>query len=278
MTLISSQFGRLCFIIPLLIISLSSCNHSIKPIADQSPGYSMYGALNIGESPNFIRVHDNSFLLTPEATRDLNITMFITDLNTNITSQLSDSVVVFDSLYTHNFLYDSQITFNNRYKVLLEDEFGYRDSLISVTPSQTEFTLSTTEVECDQRFYVDLTNIDLNAGEQLIAEAGIELSNTWYWTARESVRDYDSENNILTVGWSPEEVSADIFTGGFGPGPGCDEFSSDFVRFRFTHIGYMEGGKTNSDPLFDPDEGIQIQRKIVLGINSEETEIDILPD
>ncbi|MDX1592033.1 MAG: hypothetical protein R3283_08720 [Balneolaceae bacterium] len=269
-----SFFSLLC----IFSLSLISCDSTIRPISDQDPSYSIYGTLNIGETPNYIRVHDNSSFLTPESTLELDATIFITNLNTNFTTQLRDSVVVFESIYTHNFIYDSQITHGNRYKVLLESESGYRDSLVSITPARTELTLSRDAVECDQLFTVELTNIDLNAGEQLIAEAGIELSNTWYWTNREFVRSYDSENNTLIVGWSPAEVSREIFAGGFGSQfPFCNQFTSDVVRFRYMHIGYMEGGKTNADPLYDPDEGIQLYRKVVLGRYGGEAEVDIIP-
>ncbi|PWN05261.1 hypothetical protein [Rhodohalobacter mucosus] len=276
----SSGFGWLCLLSFIILICLGSCDSTVEPVSDHVASYSLYGVLDLEDSPNYIRVYDNSSLLTPESTQGLDVHILITDLTTDITTHLRDSVVVFDSIYTHNFVYESPVTFQNRYKIVLENNDGYRDSLISVTPSETELTLSRAAVECDQRFTVELKNIDLTAGEQLIAEAGIELSNTWYWTSREKIRSYDEESNTLIVGWSPDDISFDIFAGGFEgrPYPGCNEFTSNKVRFRFTHIGYMEGGKTNDEPLYDPEEGIQLQRKIVVGKYEGGVEVEIVPD
>ncbi|MCC5941899.1 MAG: hypothetical protein JJU37_10190 [Balneolaceae bacterium] len=258
-------FTALCFVV--------ACDTTIEPIAESDPVYSMSGPLDLQRSPNYIRVHNVNSLLNPETTRELDVQMVFTNLTTMESELLRDSVVVFDNLYTHNFKIEKPIEFNTRYRIDIEDDRGFRDSLISVTTKESQISVSPDSVECGERFYVELTNIDLDAGERLDAEVAVQVNNNWIWTPRSDFYEYNSSENLLVVGWSPNSISQLLWP---PPTPGiqCRDFSAQKVRFRFTHIGYVEGAD-HSQHESDDFSISSVQQRNVLSRYSKEAEIII---
>lgn len=266
------------FLILLTLALVSGCDSTLDPIKERADSYSIYGVLDLQTTPNFIRVNDNNALLTPESTKELDVEILVRDMTENSTRSLRDSVVLFDSVYTHNFIYDEPIRFNARYLITLENNTGYRDSLISIVPAETGLTLSNREVFCEQPFSVELSNIDLDAGEKVIAEAGLELRGKWHWARAVLGGSYNPDENTLSFGWTPYGISYSLFSSPISDPPYCDELSKDFVRLRFTHIGFMEGGKALGESFIEPDGDFSLARKVVLSKYVAEAQVNILPD
>ena len=124
-------------LITLLIISIIGCEHSFEPIRDHGKQYSIYGTLTIQGNENYIRVHDTRDLLNADDTRDLKVNLWFTDLQTGNTEMLSKQRVQFDSVYTHNYKVETAFDYDSRYKVELEDDEGFRDSIVMVSPEYT---------------------------------------------------------------------------------------------------------------------------------------------
>ena len=257
-----------------MIMFFISCDITVDPISESEPLYSISGPLDLQTSPNYIRVHDITALLNPEETRELDVQLIFTNLSTMESVQLQDSIILFDNIYTHNFVIEKPIEFDTRYKIEIEDRFGLRDSLISVTTKQTTLSKSTDTVSCSQMFLIELSDIDFEAGERLDAEVAVQVSNTWHWTRRTDFYDYNDAENLLTVGWSPNSISRLLWP---PPAPGiqCGEFSAQQVRFRFTHIGYVEGEDNSNEIDFSPTS---VQQRNVLSRYVEEVMIHIEDD
>ena len=262
------------FLIFTVLFCLSACDTTIEPIADSDPVYSMSGPLDLQRSPNYIRVHNVNSLLNPETTRELDVQMVFTNLTTMESELLRDSVVVFDNLYTHNFKIERPIEYDTRYRIDIEDHRGFRDSLVSVTTKETLMSVSTDTVTCNERFYVELTNIDLDAGERLDTEVAIQTSNTWQWTPRRDFEEYNSDTNTLVLGWSPNTISSLLWPSPFEMPVPCEEFTRDLVQFRFTHIGYVEG-EDHSQQAGEDFSISSVQQRLVLSRYSGEAEIFI---
>jgi hypothetical protein len=258
------------------LVGLSACDTPIEPLADKGKAYSIYGPLNMLDTPNYIRVHDTNDLLNTNATRDLGAEVSFTNLNTGATQLLEDEFRIFDSLYTHNFEIPDSIKFDTRYKISLEDEDGFKDSLITVTPKRSQVSLSNTLVDCDEVFQIRFTNIDLEAGEELELETGLQLGNQWFWTQRNSTIEYDPETEILKAKWTPIGISAALFgelQGGTLVYPQCFEFDNTKIRIRYRHLGYIEDFGNSTVQDIQDQEGQTYFRKIVLSFYSEEKEL-----
>ncbi|WP_421774027.1 hypothetical protein [Gracilimonas sp.] len=250
------------------------CDSSIEPITEGSRTYSIYGPLNIYETPNFIRVHDNKALLSEEGTRPLDVEMTFTNLSTGETEIPEDSLVQFDNLYTHNFEINMPIQFDERYRVSMQDDKGISYEITTVTTRETNLSVIKDSVSCLSPFRVRLTNIDLEAGERLDAEVAIKIGSEWLWTPREMGRTHNANTEELILSWTPYRISEFLF----GPFDAiyCDGFSSDKIRFRFTHIGYVEEDESTLEGngnLLQPSA----DKQIVLSKYSGETEIQIHP-
>lgn len=259
----------------ILMFFLTGCDSSIKPILDNQKTYSIYGPLNINETPNYIRVHDNKALLSPEGTLPLDVEVTFTDLESGETEILEDRIIQFDSLYTHNFEVNMPIEFDSRYQVDMEDESGIRYSLTTVTTKESELAVLKDSVTCGSPFRIELSNIDLAAGEQLDAEVGVKLGSEWYWTHREMSRVYDQGTDEVVLSWTPHQISLYLL-GPFDVIP-CREFASDKIRFRFTHIGYVEELETTVPDNTGNSDIPNTSKQIVLSKYSGETEIQIHP-
>ena len=266
------------FLIFLIVMTTAfySCDSSIEPITGGSGQYSIYGPLNISESPNYIRVHNNKAVLNPEATSTINANLSITNLNSGITENLEDRIVQFDSIYTHNFKVTMPIEFDSRYLIELEDPVAdVTASLVTVTTKQSEITILEDSVGCNSAFQIQLSNIDLSAGERLDAEVAVRIGNEWRWTQRGTQRVYDDEAKTLTLSWTPNEISRYIL----GPFDfiNCCEFTSKKIRFKFTHIGYLESNEQGTPPDTSGTNGPPGNNQVVLSKYSDETEIQINP-
>lgn len=273
----NNQFIKILSVSCLLCLLWAGCDTSIEPFHDTGVAYSIYGTLDLQNTPNYIRAHDTRAFLNSEATRDLDIKMVLTNLSTSDSNTLKDSVVVFDQIFTHNFKVESPIDFDTWYKIEIEDEDGFQESLLTKTTKRSQPNLTVNSNDCDDRFYIELSNIDLVAGEKVDAEVALKRGNTWHWTMRQDYYQYNEETNRLILGWSPNQISELLWPSPFANGPICKEYDSDYVRFRFTHIGYVEGMDSNQVSDEEQFTGSEIKNLIVLSTYSEEVEI-IVPD
>jgi hypothetical protein len=233
----------------LLMFSIcSGCDVAIVPITDGDTAYSVYGTLDLQSTPNYIRIHDTGALLNPESTRELDMHVVFTNLSTMESHLLRDSVVMFENVYTHNFVVETPVEFDTRYKLVLEDADGFLDSLVTVTTRESQVTVQPEMVDsCQQYFFIEMTDIDLDAGQRLDIEIGVNAGNVWHWTTRYDLYEYFPDEKKLVLGWSPDSVSLLIWPPPAQTPVFCEDYSSNVIRFRFTHIGHVEAGHNGNE-------------------------------
>lgn len=268
------HFDLATLLLSIIVVSLVSlsCDHNISPIAPKAIEYSIYGPLNIGADTNHIRVHDTNEVLSPESTQNQDITVILTNLDTGANELLVDSVVQYGNIFSHNYRIQMPIEYDTRYKLFWEDEKGFEGSLITQTTKQSEMTVSTDTIGCYDPFYIELDNIDLEAGERLDAEVAIHVGGRWYWTFVRQYSDYNAETNTLVLGWSAFGISYIIFAGPGTPPPDCKDFSSKVVKFRFNHIGYMLDREPPEEGNIDSLSGVYKEQQLVLSRYGEGTD------
>lgn len=256
---------------------LIGCDSSIEPISKEGKKYSIYGTLDMDGKANYIRVYDTKKLQTPEETKELNVNTIFTNLENGSHHFLEHQVIKFEHIYTHNYKLEAPLDFNSRYKITIEDEDGYKDSLITKTPEKAEVSRVPGEpiLECGDFFYIELTNIKIDDGEDLNSEIGFRFNNKWHWWSRAFESEYDETKDILKLGWSPGLVMTAVL----GRDDThvidwrCTDFESEIMRFRYSHVGYVEG---NPDAEAEIDStGIPGDRKVVLIKYEGEFQIDL---
>lgn len=272
--------------VAFLAVVASSCDQTtITPITPKGTEYSVYGPLWIGDAPNFIRVHDTNKLLNPQETKDLDVDMKFTNMETGESEFLKDRVKVYDDIYTHNFEIEDRIEFDTRYKFLWQDGDGFKDSLISQTTKESFVTVNVDTVDsCNQKFDVEFTNIDLEDGEELKHRIYIQRNGIWSYTRRKASSVYDAENEVLTLSWTPNSIPCLIddpqcrFPNETTLGLACWEWTSYTIRLEYEHIGHMIGRETLDDVDLDSLGGSPFLQQVVLSTYSGEVDIILADD
>ncbi len=110
----------------ILIAALfSGCDNTLNPFIDDRVPYSVYGYLEAGRDTNFIRVVDLNSPLLADSTRRLDVKkVTLTNLKTGAKQILQDSVIRFDSVYTHNFYTTLNIAPGTTYKLKVKGADG----------------------------------------------------------------------------------------------------------------------------------------------------------
>lgn len=112
------------FIIFIVAI-FSGCDNTFHPFVEGRVPYSVYGYLEAGRDTNFVRVTELDNPLLAGSTRELHIKkVTLTNLKTGAQQILQDSVVRFDSVYTHNFYTTLNIVPGTTYKLKVEGSDG----------------------------------------------------------------------------------------------------------------------------------------------------------
>lgn len=106
--------------------ALHSCDNTINPIDEDvdSGQMSIYGVITEGDNPVYIRVRDMTAPLTGEATRSLDVDVYLDDLDEGTSYELADSVVAFDGVYTHNYRVDQLRKHGHTYRIRAERQDG----------------------------------------------------------------------------------------------------------------------------------------------------------
>ncbi len=128
------------------ISSLSGCDNSLDAFQENRAAYSVYGYLNVNADTNFVRVHDLDVPLLPDSTRMLNATVSLTNTATGQTQVLQDSVIRFDSVYTHNFFTTMDIKFETPYRLNIDGPDGKNMSVSTVTPNNAKTSIQVNTV------------------------------------------------------------------------------------------------------------------------------------
>lgn len=265
-------------IFSVVILVVLGCESSVEPIANTGKEYSIYGSLDIDANSNYIRVYDTKKLLTPEDTKELNVNVIFTDLSNGDSYLLEDEVIKFENIYTHNYIIESPLDFDTRYKITVEDEDGFRDSLITRSPKKAEIVRVPGEPisVCSDRFRVEVRNIRLKYGEDLHYAIGFLYKNQWHWYGGLAPEmSLDENNDVVRLGWSP----GGIMTAAFGLDAQhvvdwkCTDMQSGTMRFKYTHVGYMEDNP-DAELQIDSTE-VPVDRKVVLIKYEDEFQIDL---
>jgi hypothetical protein len=246
------QYGSLPLLL-LLLLFFANCEESINPLQQENNNYAIMGPLYLDDQPSYIRVHDTRASLNAQSTRTLNITLKMTDLSSGSTTILQDSIKQFNEIFTHNFVIKTPIKYNNRYRFTLEDEAGVTRSFTSVTTKRANLAITKDLAKCEEPLEIELSNLDLTAGEMIREEVGIQFNDQWYWESIPADRvflDEGEENERLRLSWIPNAIT-ETFQSGYtyhNYAASCDELSSEIIQFRITHIGYMEDEEVDEAP------------------------------
>jgi hypothetical protein len=242
---------------PVLLLTglllLGGCDTTVDPFAEETGVASVYGVLTLSEGPSFVRVKNLNAPLIGDSTRPLDATVTLTNRETGATETLSDSVVAFDGVYTHNFRVDRPLQEATPYRISVEHADG-RVQATATMPASTRVDVRPEgPVACTGQVRIAFENVP---DPRLVrAEVGVPWRNDVHWVALETtqtgrvplgrvtpsaaLRRVVPESVLLSVG-RPEEYCSLLF----GP-----------LRIAYTHFGPdWPADSVVADPFASPVE------------------------
>lgn len=226
----------------LALLSTGCGDRSIDPFEGDSGHYSIYGALSVNETPNYIRISDLSMPFLKDSTQMDNVTVTFEDLGGNIHTTLQDTIVEFSGNFTHNFILNEELKLDSRYRLTVQGPEGITASSFATTPLQTDVQIAATDStvcpdpdapifgsepgeidrlneECDEeqvrcRIPIDFTFRNVRHPETVRMEVGFMHNNEIHWSEIGIVDQlaHNVNENEMHVRMSPRDLLIEVFT------------------------------------------------------------------
>lgn len=241
---------RSLFLILFLVVTLIGCGErTINPYEDDEGIFSIYGALDVGENPNVIRIRNLSEPLQTNSSFPLDATVTFKNLQTGSETVLNDSIVHFPAGRTHNFILNENLETDSQYQVTVERSDGAISQAIVTTPGLTEVSYTPLDIfYCEEPMQIQFDNVE--PPEFIKMEVGVLYQGKEHWAPVDLVGEfeYDINQDMMVMDIRPRNLLVNIFTPPLPDIPNfntyllfptvlCDELDRELFMFRYTHFG-----------------------------------------
>ena len=248
----------------------------IDPYEGEKSIYSMYGALQVGSTPNYIRIKDLQVPFNQENSPGLDATVRFENLESETVTILEDTVVSFSGNVTHNYIVHESIQPREKYRITAERPDGATVQTMATGPHVTEVVAEPAEdVDCEQQ--IEFTFKNVPAPEQVVMDVGFFHEDKMQWNQVSLVDQLKRIENTdqFYISLSPRNLLVEVFTpslegeeGGrpipprfLFPTVKCHELQSDVAQIRYTHFGpEWEAVEpiypVNPDDIMDVENGL----------------------
>lgn len=242
------HYLKSCSLICCLIFLITCNEQALDPIEDDSGIYSFYGTLQVGKSPNYVRVRNlnEPFL----ADSDFDGIVTFENLETAVVSTLNDTVVTFGQNITHNFIIEDDIKPDTFYLLKAVRSDGLQSQSIAKTPKVTEVNLSPstnitcrTDIEFVFRNVVTPERIDMNISAEYNGNIhantlSIFIDELQPIDGSDEVRIRLSPHNLLVEVFTPilpDNPAFDPYR--LNPTVGCGQLDTNELQISYIHYG-----------------------------------------
>ena len=221
---------------------LSGCETSLEPFDEDSGQFSIQGYMTLTGQENLIRIKDLRTSPLNTSPQPLKSTVTLVNLATGQTVALSDSVIEFNGVYTHNFRVLRPLQSGVTYRLTVERSNGQSSHAIATMPTVegTEFSPSGT-ISCNEAFNLYIPSLPQDSVDRFIqASGGVFWDGQMRWAKLN-----DFETGRYTVA-TPSTIVARVVPdsllpegeGGLSPAERyCSELGIDSLSVAYTHYG-----------------------------------------
>lgn len=231
---------------------ISGCDNSVNILDRDSGSYSVYGALNVHEDVNYIRIKDLNAPLVEDSTRTFEATVSLENLQTGTSEVLKDTTVQFENVYTHNFRSTLEITPATKYRVTVEHPNGRTTQATATTPRIAETSVEPKHADCETP--ITITFEPVQDPNDLDVTIGIKRSGKMRWISSFHPSPGNGDD-AAHLSFTPLNVLDAIFKLNLNKPDHpvwCHQLDSDEMTIRYTHYGPDFFGDTPSDSLNVP--------------------------
>lgn len=265
------KFAPIQLLLILLVgIGFNSCKErAINAFEDEQGIFSVYGALEVGNDRNVIRVRNLLEPFSADSAFPFDAAVTFTDLQTGETSQLRDSVVSFEVGKTHNFILEEELELDSKYQITVERaDDGASATSIATTPGLTDASFFPQEfILCETNIEFRFNNVEPTEFVQM--EVGAVYQNELHWAPMKIVGkiEYDNQLDIMKVIMSPRNLLVEVFPPVLPDNPyfdpftlfptvSCDQLDSNEIMIRYKHFGpEWQPGLTIENGSIDIESG-----------------------
>lgn len=270
---------RRAFLLPvsiLWVLPMASCEQAADNFyEDESPDYSVYGSMAVGESENYIRVMDVNQPHIEDSTGKADVTVRFKDLTNNETELLEDTLIGFDDFLTQNFKVNTPIRSNHVYRVSVDNGTQKPLTTVATAPGNTELrTTRSSPPQCSEKLQWDFHNV--SSAENIHLEVGLPYNDDIRW-AHVGGNCSDVEHLEDRDIWRLTAHVYELFQYHFpasdpctGPSVTCSDLDKDEIYLHYFHLGAEYEHYYKSEEPVDPAESPTIENGIgFLGVHHE---------
>jgi hypothetical protein len=224
------------------------CDRVINPFEETVGTYSVYGAIELDQDSNFVRVRDVTipFLSDTTGYEDLKVYFQLPD---GSRKQLEKRIRTLRGNNTFNYVIREPLEPRKEYTVILEDDTNAPTIANAITPGLSYHTVKPDTADgCFQKIRFTFHNV--LPTEYIIAEAGVNFNGNVVWGTVKSVEVpthetgtdkfsmFVSVNNLMVdIFPPPPEATIGIPPVSWLPSIRCYELESDEMYLRYIHFG-----------------------------------------
>ena len=242
-------------------VLVGGCDNRIDPISGDAQ-LSIYGALSLSADQQYVRVRDLTTPLTPEATRQLDVEVTLERLRDGARFPMRESVVLFDSVYTHNFYRNIALEPEAEYRVIAEHADGRTTSATARMPPILQETKSPAFSGCRSEVQIrldpvpDIRTLDIAlvyqySGSAVRVEPGASTDDLFSFGAQDGGAVITFQPETLLSYTIPSQDDPDTR---FTEETRCSVLDDDRIRLLYLQYSpqWLSSGRTAQ--TFDPTE------------------------
>ena len=229
-------------VLSLVFFFTLSCDNSLEPVDKNLGSYSVYGVLDLNNNKNYIRVRYLKAPFTVEATKEIDASVVLEDLDSGSSQILRNARTQYKGVFQHNFEVDEVVP-NTEYRLKIEKSDGRLLELQTKTPSLAVKSITPEARNCKTPITFELSNLNGGSIEYVLSSRRMNLDEPLFFEAfyKENIRVFKPDEN------NPQEPLSVTFV--LGDGPGTPDFEEcrelNFNKYYVTFIYYSKGLQEN---------------------------------
>lgn len=234
----------------ILFAGFSACDEVvIEPFEEVESAYSIYGAMELDSTLNYVRIKDTQSPLLADLDELRDFTVTFENLTAGTSRQISDTVIYYNNNPTLNFVIDEVLTPRTAYKLTVEGDEGDVSTTMATTPGVSTISLTPEVTEtCLDDILIEFDNV---ADDEFIRfELGVQYDGSFYFGEVKSVHQLQKVEgtNKLAVVLTIRNMLVDVFPPVaeatvnvpprfWNPTVNCSQLDNGLMRIRYTHFG-----------------------------------------
>jgi len=224
----TSKANYLLFIFVFMSISYS-CDNTLEPLDKETGVYAIYGALDMDEQTNYIRIRDLKAPFTEEATESLDVNVTFENLENGLKSTLDFERQEYEGIYLHNFVVNGEIEPNTKYMVSTKRSDGVTVSITTISPTQPEPDVFPINQNC----YTPITvNFEPTNGGKIVYMIRFFLGIEWK-KGPYILESGELDQNTMSFTFTPKRILSTVIS--LSRSSSCYDLDQPFFDIIYAH-------------------------------------------